>query len=56
MFPEFLHDYCDTYQTVPAWRCPNCGDIVDATILQQRTLAVQPKRKGRPIHHPPLRS
>jgi hypothetical protein len=34
--PHALCDWEDTYMKIPAWRCVNCGEVIDAVILQHR--------------------
>ena len=55
MVPHALQDWEDTYMKIPAWRCVNCGEVVDALILRHREAGV-PSRKKTPIHHSPLQT
>ena len=53
--PHALYDWEDTYMKIPAWRCVNCGEVVDSLILQHRETGVSCRKKA-PIHHSPLQA
>lgn len=42
MVPTGLVGVPDSTRSLPAWRCVNCGDVVDFAILQHRTF----RRRG----------
>ena len=45
MIPDRLTDYSLVFY---AWRCINCGIILDETILKNRQAPPEPARTGRP--------
>ena len=55
MMPHALCDWEDTYMKIPAWRCVNCGEVIDAVILQHRGAAIHRRRKS-VLHHSPLQT
>ena len=53
MMRHEIYDWEDNYRQTPAWRCVNCGEVVDALILQHRPNGNVPRRR-RILHQTPL--